>query len=117
MSGFPNKQSNPAGAIPVWVVAGGASIPPGAVLIEFAQMTDLLAAHPLVPPTGATIALVQVNAGIVRYRRDGVDPTASVGMLSYATGPFLVFTEFDDLAFIETAPSASLNIEWYGPAA
>lgn len=109
---YPNDQGNYNGAIPVW---GLSLVPPGLSILEYEQITDLAAATDLEPPEGATFALVQVNAGVVRYRRDGVSPTASVGMLAYATSPPMPFSIFDGLEFIQTAASASLNIEWYGP--
>lgn len=116
---YPNNQSDPRGAIPVWI-AGGSTVglPPGSTLIGYDQVTDLTSAATLNPPDGATIAVVQVNAGIVRYRPDGVDVENDVGMLAYATGPSMVFNApFDDLSFIQaTGSTGSLNILWYGPA-
>lgn len=116
MPGFPNAQNNPAAATPVWFVGGASPVPPGATLIGYTQVTDLSAAVTITPPTGATIAVVQVNAGVVRYRRDGVDPTGTVGMLAYATAPPTTFySPFTNLKFIQnTGSTASLNIEWYG---
>ncbi len=115
--GFPNSQSDPAGAIPVWVVGGLAPVPPGYAIVEYQQVTSLSGATALTPPDGATVALVQINAGIVRYRRDAVAPTGDVGMLAYATGPLMSFSTFDGLEFIQaTGSTGSLNIEWYGPA-
>lgn len=117
--GFPNKQNLAAGAIPVWGIGGVSPLPPGSALISYAQVTNLSAAVALSPPDGATTALVQVNDGIVRYRRDGTNPTASVGMLAYATGPVMAFyAPFTNLKFIQaTGSTGSLNVEWYGPSA
>ncbi len=112
---YPNKQNMGAGAIPVWFPGGGAPVPPGSAIVEYVQVEDLSSAVPLTAPEGADVAVVQVNAGIVRYRRDGVAPTGDVGMLLYATGPNVAFyAPFDDLEFIQkTGSTASLNIEWW----
>jgi hypothetical protein len=111
----PNNQTNPNAAIPVWNV-GSVPIPPGYQFIEYEQVTDLSSAVGIEAPDGATLAIVQVNNGVVRYRVDGTDPTGTVGMLLYATGPSKSFSEFDGLAFIQaTGSTGSLNIEWYGP--
>jgi hypothetical protein len=113
---YSRNNLNPANAMPVWIVAGGVPIPPGYTLVGYQQVTDLSAAVALTPPTGATLAVVQVNAGVVRYRRDGVAPTGTVGMLAYATGPAMVFdSPTSALKFIQNSGStASLSIEWYG---
>jgi hypothetical protein len=115
---YPNAQDNGAGATPVWIVAGGGpGVPPGLVFKSFAQIADLSLPIGLTFPGGTTMALVQVNSGIVRYRRDGVSPSGTVGMLMYATGPAQSFTESDDLEFIQnTGSTGSLNIEYYGPS-
>lgn len=115
--GYPNSQANPAGAIPVWVVAG--SIPPGNALLGYEQFTDLSSALDLADeaPEGAAYALVQVNDGIVRYRQDGVAPTGGIGMLMYATGPAQLFPLSRLPEFIQaTGSTASLNVEFYGVA-
>jgi hypothetical protein len=116
---YPNDQGNPAAAIPVYLAnGGGPNIPPGLVSKGYQQVTDLTTAVALAPPTGATMAVVQVNAGIVRYRRDGTSPTATVGVLMYATGPAQSFTISDDLEFIQNSGSTgSLNVEYYGSSA
>lgn len=111
-----------ANAIPVFLADGyPGGVPPNATFISYQQIADLSGATILTPPAGATMALVQVNAGIVRYRRDGgsTPPTGDVGMLAYATGPLMFFSApFSQLDFIQnTGSTASLNVEWYGPAA
>ena len=113
---YPNVQSNPAAAIPVWI-AGTQGVPPGLAFLGFAPAVTLVSATDIfaAAPDGTTMALVQVNAGIVRYRRDGTNPTGNNGMLMYATGPAVAFAPSDDLRFIQaTGSTATLNIEYYG---
>lgn len=115
---YARNNDNPANSMPVWQVGGGSLVPPGSSIIEYDQVTNLTSATALTPPAGATIALVQVNAGVVRYRRDGTNPTNTVGFLAYATGPTMFFSApFANLKFINNGTAASLNIEWYGPDA
>lgn len=66
-------------------------------------------------PDGATRAIVQPETQDVRVRTDGTNPTGSVGILLSAGGLY----EFgsDEIAaarFIQTAASASLNIDFRG---
>jgi hypothetical protein len=112
------NNQNPANATPIWDIGGVSPAPPGYDLVSYTQVTSLAAATALTPPTDATFALVQVQDGVVRYRPDGVDPTASVGMLLYATAPATPFSTFTGLKFINaTGSTALLNIFWYKPGA
>lgn len=61
-------------------------------------------------PNGAKKVLIQAEAQNVRYRDDGTDPTATVGML-LAAGSTLEYTgPMSSLKFIEAASGAKLNI-------
>jgi len=74
-----------------------------------------VAATPLTVPTQATIAIIQAEAQDARWRDDGVDPTASVGMILKA-GEELVVNGADHLAaikFINKSAGAILNISYY----
>lgn len=115
---YTRNNYNPANATPVWIVSGGTpGVPPDAVYLEHEQITDFAAAKGLTPPEGATYAVVQVNGGSVRYLRDD-DPTASVGMVLYATGTIVVSgAELDTIRFINLTGSTSiLDVEYYGVA-
>lgn len=81
----------------------------------YQQITSLATSVALTVPVGTSLALIQAQAQDVRWRDDGTDPTATVGMILSA-GQTL---EYDaaDLAvveFIQTAASATLNISYYG---
>ena len=73
-----NRQSSASGAVPRWDVGTG-GIPVG-----FEQITaaNLSSPHRLNVRPGATLAIVTIegSAAIVRWRDDGVAPTATVGM-------------------------------------
>jgi hypothetical protein len=83
--------------------------------LGFQPITVLTAAVGLTVPNGAAKALVQVESQNVRWRDDGTDPTATVGMLLSA-GSILEYdaAQLDRVKFIEVAPSAKLNISYYG---
>lgn len=81
--------------------------------LGYQQITDLSAAAALTVPTGARLAVLVCETQAVRWRDDGTDPTASVGM-PLATG--VVWTYPGDLSaikFIETTASAKLNVSYY----
>lgn len=80
----------------------------------YQQLTSLSAASSLTVPTGATIALIQAQDKNVRWRDDGTDPTASVGMV-IAAGDTLPYTgSLAAIKLIETAASAKVNVAYYG---
>lgn len=71
----------------------------------------------LAPPAGAVMAVVICEAQAVRWRDDGVSPTASVGM-PLAVGVVLE-TQGKNIAayrFISQAAGAILNVTYYGLA-
>lgn len=112
---YSNDQGNPAGAIPVYMgVPGGVSGSP----LGFQTITALDTAKGLTVPEGATYALVSPAAQAVRWRDDGVAPTAAVGMplpvgaVQQFSGPSLAAVRF-----IEQTAAAALNVSYYGPAA
>jgi hypothetical protein len=78
------------------------------------QITTLSSAVGLTFPTGARLALIQPETQSIRWRDDGTNPTASVGLVLNA-GDTLPYT--GDLALfkvIETTASAKLNVAYYG---
>jgi len=64
-------------------------------------------------PNGVKLTLIQAESQDIRWRDDGVNPTASVGMVLEA-GQTLVYNG-NPAAFkaIETTASAKLNITFY----
>lgn len=65
-------------------------------------------------PAEATFAYVQCEAQACRWRDDGVDPTASVGM-TLAVGVVLTIlsSQFNGFRIIEAAGSAKVNVQFY----
>lgn len=79
----------------------------------YQQITDLSAATGLTVPDGTVLAIIQSEAQSVRWRDDGTNPTASVGML-LETGNSIVYNGgFAALKLIQTAASAKLNVSYY----
>jgi hypothetical protein len=82
--------------------------------LGFQQITSLSAATALTVPAGATIAVIQTEAQAVRWRDDGTDPTATVG-LPLSVGTQLEYSgNLAALKFIEQASGAKLNVSYYG---
>lgn len=81
--------------------------------LGYQQLTSLSAVAALTVPAGATSALIIAEIQSVRWRDDGSDPTATVGMLV----PTNTLMEFGGnlaaVKFIETAASAKLNVTYY----
>jgi hypothetical protein len=87
----------------------------------YQPITDLSSAVGLTVPvrtpdgmsTKANFALIVAETQNVRWRDDGTDPTASVGMLLVAGVPFQYDGDLSRIKFIETTASAKLNISYY----
>lgn len=83
------------------------------VCLGYQQITSLSAATALTIPTGATMALITPETQAVRWRDDGTNPTASVGM-PVAVGESLNYDgDLSRIRFIEQTASAKLNISYY----
>ena len=83
------------------------------VCLGYQQITSLSAAAGLTPPQGATMALIVPETQGVRWRDDGTNPTASVGM-PIAAGAYLNYDgDLNRVKFIEQTASAKLNISYY----
>jgi hypothetical protein len=81
---------------------------------SYEQITGLGTAKGLTaPPAGATMAMIQPETQSIRWRDDGTNPTASVGMI-VAAGDILFYTgNFSDLKFIQVSASAIINVTYY----
>ena len=82
---------------------------------SYQQIVGLVAATTLTVPTGALYALVQAQSVDVRWRDDGVAPTATVGTLLAANAPPQGFVgNLAALQFIQTsAGTSTLNVSYY----
>lgn len=61
----------------------------------------------------ATLALIKAETQSVRWRDDGSNPTAAIGMLLDVGDEFWYSGDLAAIKFIETAASASLHISLY----
>lgn len=83
--------------------------------LGYVKLTSLAAATGLTVPDGASTARIIPETQAVRWRDDGIDPTATVGQ-PLAVGAELLYTaqSLSRLKFIEQTASAALNITFYG---
>lgn len=82
----------------------------------YEQLTVSTTAVALTIPTGATRAVIKVDAQPVRLRNDGVDPTATVGYLLKADDTIELTSEgLTGAKFIrDGGTDGVLNIIYYG---
>lgn len=81
--------------------------------LGYQQITPTVATA-LTVPTGATTAVFRVEAQTVRWRDDGTNPTAAVGMLMLtADAPYVYTGPLTLIKFIETTSGAKLNVSYY----
>lgn len=79
------------------------------------QQLSPAVATALTVPTGARGALIVVSVQNVRFRDDGVAPTAALGMLLIAGGqPFYYEGQLHAIQMIQTAATAVVDITYYG---
>lgn len=80
----------------------------------YTQIADVSGAVGLgTVPAGTRLTLIQAEAQAVRWRDDGVEPTASVGMLLSA-GQTLVYNGNPTaIKVIETTATAAVNVTFY----
>ena len=82
--------------------------------LGYDQITDLSAAVGLgTIPAGATCAVLIPETQSVRFRDDGVAPTAGVGMLLVVNVPYVYTGNLEAIEFIQASASAKLNIAFY----
>jgi hypothetical protein len=87
--------------------------------LGYMQMTSLSVAVGLGPlgtviPTNAIMCLICAEGQAVRWRDDGVAPTAAVGMPLQAGQEFqYTSNDLTQIQFIQQAASAILNVSFY----
>lgn len=84
--------------------------------LGYEQITGLNVAKGLTVPPGATAAVIVCEAQDVRYRGDGVAPTATVGMPMAKGVPVEYTGTLALLQFIEQTAGAILNVSYYRSA-
>jgi hypothetical protein len=83
------------------------------VCLGYEQISSLNTAKGLTPPVGATMALIVPETQGIRWRDDGTNPTASVGM-PVSAGAYLNYDgDFNRIKFIEQTASAKINVSYY----
>lgn len=85
--------------------------------VGYVQLTSLSGATAFSAtqiPARAKRVLLQAETQNIRFRDDGVAPTASVGMILYAGAtPFEYVGDIATLQFIEVTASGKLNAAFY----
>lgn len=81
--------------------------------LGYQQITSLSAATGLTVPAGATLAVIAPLTQSVRWRDDGVNPTASIGMPIAAGAYFSYDGNLKAIKFIQMTASAELNVAYY----
>ena len=81
--------------------------------LGYQQITNLTSSTELTVPAGATLALIVPETQNVRWRDDGVAPTASVGMLVVANSSMSYDGDLQKIRFIAATSGAILNVSYY----
>jgi hypothetical protein len=82
--------------------------------VGYQQITSLAGAQSLTVPSGATACLISCSVAGVRYRDDGVAPTAGIGMpMGPGGSPLLYAGSLAAIQFIQTAAGAVLDVLYY----
>ena len=82
--------------------------------LGYEQITALTAAVGLTVPIGTAMITVTPEGQAVRWRDDGVDPTATVGHPIPAGETYQFIGNFGALRFIEQLATAKLNVTYGG---
>jgi hypothetical protein len=94
----------------------------GQVSLGYKQVTDVSTAGTLETltgasiPAGATHARIQAESQDIRWRDDGVNPTAAIGKILKAGSDvpeYLVGVQLRKARFIQASATAKLNVEYY----
>lgn len=79
----------------------------------YQQITGLSTVKTPTVPAGASRCIIQAETQAIRWRDDGVDPTASVGQRIAAGDDFFYVGKVHALRFIEEAASSKINLSFY----
>jgi len=81
----------------------------------YQQLTSLATATGLTVPPKAVLALVQIEGSRpIRWRDDGTDPTATVGIQVPGNTTFWYIGDLESVKFIEETAGAIVNVSFYG---
>lgn len=81
--------------------------------LGYEQITDVSSAVGLTIPETANRALIQPTAKNVRWRDDGEEPSATVGMQIAAGSTMAYEGDLSALSFIQEDTGAVLNVSYY----
>jgi hypothetical protein len=101
-------------ALPSGTNTIGATKPAVLTPLGYQQITSLSSAAALTVPAGSTCAEIVVEGASIRWREDGTNPTASVGMPMTVGSSRLHTTSLAAFRAIEQSSGAVLNIHYYG---
>lgn len=87
--------------------------PVSATPLGYEQIVGLAASTALTVPGGATSAVIVTESQTVRWRDDGVAPTAAIGMPLLVQQSMTYDGDLSAIRFIEAAATATLNIAYY----
>ena len=79
----------------------------------FQSITDLSVAVGLTVPSGSTTTIVNVETSSVRWRDDGVAPTATVGMLLLPGQTLIYNGNLSAIQFIDVTSGAAIVANFY----
>lgn len=83
------------------------------VPLGYQQLASPAAATALTVPTGATVAVFTAEAQNIRWRDDGTNPTASVGMLLTSGSTFEYAGTLSAVKVIQATGGGILNVSYY----
>lgn len=82
--------------------------------IGYQQIATVSSAVGLTVPTvGGDLALIQAEAQNVRWRDDGTNPTAAIGMILVANDILMYTGDFSAIKFFEVTSGAKINVTYY----
>lgn len=81
--------------------------------LGYQQLTSLAASTALTVPAGTAVIQFRPAAQAIRFRDDGVAPTASVGFPVPVGEVFTYEGSFSQLRLIEQAASATVDVLFY----
>lgn len=91
-----------------------ASMPAPLLALGYEQVTGLDSVKSLTVPDGAIYAMIQAEGAGVRWRDDGIAPSASVGMRLPIGSELHYDGNMAALRVIQEGSGAKLNISYYG---
>lgn len=81
--------------------------------LGYQQLTSLAAATGLTVPAGADCCVIFAETQAVRFRDDGTNPTATIGVPLAVGVEFFYIGPMSAIKFIEQTASAKLNVAYY----